>query len=378
MKAPLIHPRLSLAAALLALPLLLPACAGQDAGGTGGAAADGTAAVDRPIRIVGSSTVYPFAAKVAEQFGRGTGFATPVIESTGSGGGIKLFCAGPGLDTPDLTNSSRAIKQSELDSCAAHGVEGVTEIKIGYDGIVVAHARSTPPLDLSRRQLFLALARQVPQGEGEGKLVDNPYRTWRDVDPALPAVDIEVLGPPPTSGTRDAFLELVMEAGCSEWEWIAALRDSDQDRFQQICHTIREDGGYVEAGENDNLIVQKLEANPDALGIFGYSFLDQNRDRLQGSRIDGVEPSFENIASQLYPVSRPLFVYVKDSHVGQVPGIAELVQELTSPQAIGEDGYLPEIGLIPLPADELAQVRQRTAALTAAGDAAAAATASGE
>ena len=346
---------------------------GGDAAATGGGGSYG--ARDQ-IRIVGSSTVYPFTTKVAEQFGRTTNFPTPVVESTGTGGGFKLFCAGVGVEHPDVSNASRAIKQSEIDSCTANGVGEVTEVKVGYDGIVLANAQGAPRYDLSRKDIYLALAAQVPQGEAADKLVDNPHRTWRDVNPALPAVKIEVLGPPPTSGTRDAFLELVMEEGCQEWGWIADLKASDEDRFKQLCHTIREDGAFVEAGENDNLIVQKLAANQDALGIFGFSFLDQNRDKLKGSAVEGVEPTFDTIASGDYSVSRPLFFYVKDAHAGVIPGLREFADEFVSPGAMGEDGYLADLGLIPLPQDELAEVRQRVADLgggdtTAAGGTAA-------
>lgn len=349
---------------LCTLTLVLAGCgdggAPREGGGEGAApattAGGGYGGRDQ-IRIVGSSTVYPFSTKVAEQFGRSTGFPTPVVESTGSGGGLKLFCAGVGVAHPDVTNSSRAIKSTEVEMCAGNGVEAITEIKVGYDGIVVANALGERRYDLSRRDLFLALAKQVP-GDAAGELVDNPHTTWNQVNPELLAVEIEVLGPPPTSGTRDAFVELVMETGCKEWEWIAALDDGDPDRFRQICHTIREDGAYVEAGENDNLIVQKLTANADALGVFGYSFLDQNQDKLHGSLIDGVEPTFDNIASGEYPVSRPLFFYVKKAHVGVIPGIQEFVLEFTSPRAMGPDGYLAELGLIPLPPDELQAVRQ--------------------
>ncbi len=313
------------------------------------------------IRIVGSSTVYPFATKVAESFGRTTAFKTPVIESTGSGGGLKLFCAGVGVEHPDITNASRAIKQSEVDSCRKNGVTDITEVKIGYDGIVLANSKKAPQMTISRQQLFLALAKDVP--DGSGGLKPNPYRMWSEIDPALPRVEIEVLGPPPTSGTRDAFVELAMEGGCEKWGWIAALASSDKGRYKAICHGIREDGAFVEAGENDNLIVQKLEANPDALGVFGFSFLDQNSDRVQGSRIDGVTPTFEAIADGSYPVSRPLFFYVKKAHVGVIPGIAEYVNEFTSERAWGEDGYLSDAGLIPLPREERAQVGAAARAL---------------
>jgi phosphate transport system substrate-binding protein len=364
--------RLSLAI-LLCAATLAAACGGGEptAGGGDGAATTagdgGSYGARDQIRVVGSSTVYPFTTKVAEQFGRTTRFPTPVVESTGTGGGFKLFCAGVGVEHADVTNASRAIKESEVETCAAHGVEEITEVEVGYDGIVVANAQGAPRYDVSRKDLFLALAAQVPQGEGADKLVANPHRTWRDVNPSLPAVEIEVLGPPPTSGTRDAFLELVMEEGCRDWAWIAELEKSDEDRFKQVCHTIREDGAYVEAGENDNLIVQKLDANHDALGIFGYSFLDQNRDKLKGSLVDGVEPTFDNIASGEYPVSRPLFFYVKDAHVGVVAGLAEFTGEFLSERAMGEDGYLAELGLIPLPADELAEIRQRVSAMGGGG-----------
>jgi phosphate transport system substrate-binding protein len=313
------------------------------------------------IRIVGSSTVYPFSTKVAEQFGRMTNFKTPVVESTGSGGGIKLFCAGVGVEHPDITNASRAIKSSEVENCRENGVREITEVKIGFDGIVVASSNTHDPWELTLRQLFLALAKDLPTEDG--KLVPNPNRLWSDVDPALPAEKIEVLGPPPTSGTRDAFVELAMERGCRSWDWVDALRKSDKNRFKAICHSIREDGGYVEAGENDNLIVQKLSANPKALGIFGFSFLDQNLDKLVGATIEGVEPTFENIAEQKYPISRPLFFYVKDAHVGVIPGIKEFVAEFTSDRAWGDEGYLSEIGLIPLPPEERGRVSREVRAL---------------
>ncbi len=313
------------------------------------------------IRIVGSSTVYPFATKVAEQFGRTTEFRTPVIESTGSGGGFKLFCAGVGVQHPDITNSSRAIKDSEIENCKRNGVTEITEVKIGYDGIVLANSKRAPRLSLTREQLFRALAKQVPAGEGQ--LQPNPYRRWSQIDPRLPDVDIEVLGPPPTSGTRDALVELAMEGGCDEIGWIAALAKTARDRYQSICHTLREDGAFIEAGENDNLIVQKLEANPAALGIFGFSFLDQNLDKLQGSRIDGVEPTFEAIADGSYPVSRPLYFYVKKAHAEVIPGIREFVEEFTSDRCWGEDGYLSDAGLIPLPEEERSNVKAAVVAL---------------
>jgi phosphate transport system substrate-binding protein len=313
------------------------------------------------IRIVGSSTVYPFATVVAEELGRSGKFKTPIVESTGTGGGLKLFCAGAGVDSPDIANASRRIKQSEVDLCAQNGVKEISEIKIGYDGIVIANSKKSPRQAFTLRQVFLALAKQVPAPNGQ--LVPNPHKTWKDVDATLPDVKIEVLGPPPTSGTRDAFAELAMEGGCKAFPELKALKDKNEDEFKKICHAVREDGAYVEAGENDNLIVQKLVANPRAFGVFGFSFLEQNGDTIQGSTIDGVAPEFESIADGRYPVSRALYLYVKIAHVKSIPGIREFVAELTSEKAMGEDGYLADRGLIPGPAGERAQVRTDANAL---------------
>jgi len=315
------------------------------------------------ISIVGSSTVYPFATVVAEQFGKTSEFKTPKVESTGSGGGIKLFCGGVGVQYPDIVNSSRAIKPTELATCAASGVKDVVEVKIGYDGIVMAESKASPGLPLTLRDVYLALAKQVPNPNGTETLVANPYKTWKDVNPKLPAETIEVLGPPPTSGTRDAFVELAMDSGCKTFPWIKAIKDKDENKFKQVCYTIREDGFFVEAGENDNLIVQKLKANKDAVGIFGYSFLEQNADSVKGSVIDGQAPTFENIASGKYPISRPLFFYVKKAHIGAIPGIKEYVAEFTSKKAMGEDGYLADRGLVPLPAAEFQAMVKRVAAM---------------
>jgi phosphate transport system substrate-binding protein len=313
------------------------------------------------INIVGSSTVFPFATAVAEQFGNTTEFPTPKIESTGSGGGMKLFCAGVGVEHPDITNASRRMKVSEYEMCQENGVDEVVEVKIGYDGIAMANAKEAEQLELTPRDIWLALAKDVPNPEGGEELVPNPYKTWQDVNPDLPDLAIEVLGPPPTSGTRDAFAELAMEAGCTSFDWIEAMEDEDKSKYKAVCHSVREDGPYVEAGENDNLIVQKLTANPDALGIFGFSFLDQNTDKLQGSKIDGVAPTFDSIASGDYPVSRSLYFYVKKAHVGTVPGIGEYVTEFTSDKAWGPDGYLADKGLIPLPEDMRAKVAKAVA-----------------
>jgi phosphate transport system substrate-binding protein len=311
------------------------------------------------IRVVGSSTVFPFATAVAEQFGQKSGLKTPVVESTGTGGGIKLFCSGVGEATPDIANASRQIKKSEIEACAAAGVKEITEVKIGFDGIVLANSKKHAPFQLSEKEIWLALAKEVPV---DGKLVANPNTTWKQINPALPAEKIEVLGPPPTSGTRDAFVELVMDRACEEVPEVKALTDANAKKA--ACQTIREDGAYIDAGENDNLIVQKLEANPAALGIFGYSFLDQNIDKLQGSTIQGVAPTFENIADAKYPIARSLYFYVKNAHVGVVPGIREFIAEFTSDAAIGEEGYLVDKGLIPLPEDVIESVRSTASQLT--------------
>lgn len=303
------------------------------------------------LKIVGSSTVFPFSTTVAERFGKNTDFKTPVVESTGSGGGLKLFCAGVGEQHPDIANASRRIKSSEVEKCAANGITDIVEAKIGYDGIVFANSKDSAQFNVSLTDLFLALAKEVPSNI-DGELQPNPYTTWDQVNAALPVVKIEVLGPPPTSGTRDAFLELAMEGGCKSVDWISALKKTDKNAYKSICHTIREDGAYVEAGENDNLIVQKLQANPAAFGIFGFSFLEQNSDSVQGSKINGVAPEFEAIAEGDYPISRSLYFYAKKDHVGVIPGMAEFLAEFTSEDAWGDDGYLADKGLIPLTEEE--------------------------
>jgi len=300
------------------------------------------------VYVVGSSTVYPFSTVVAERFGRGSEYRTPKVESTGSGGGLKLFCEGVGVDYPDIANASRAIKASEVAQCARNGVTEIIEVKFGYDGIVLANSVDAGHIGLTRRAIWLALADRVP-GVEPGTLVENPHRTWREVDAALPAKRIEVLGPPPTSGTRDAFVELAMEGGCRTIPWIRELEETDGERFREICHTVREDGAYIEAGENDNLIVQKLTSNPDAYGIFGFSFLDQNSEKVDGAAIDGVEPSFDAIADGSYPVARPLYFYVKKAHVGFIPGLEGFLREFTSERAWGDEGYLSYRGLVPMP-----------------------------
>lgn len=318
------------------------------------------------IRIVGSSTVYPFTTAVAENFGKSTGMKTPVVESTGTGGGIKLFCAGVGEDSPDFVNASRPIKKAEFETCLKNGVTDVVEIKVGFDGLTIASAAAGPDASFTKQQIFMALAKQVP--DKDGKLVDNPYKMWNEIDPSLPAEKIEVLGPPPTSGTRDSFVELVMEKGAEKFESLAALKKSDAKAFEAAWKTIRTDGAYVEAGENDNLIVQKLEANPKAFGIFGFSFLEENQGKIKAAKVEGEAPTFETVASGSYKVARPLFIYAKKQHVGTIPGMAEFVAEYASSKAIGEDGYLADKGLIPLPAadaEAMAKVAKDMVPLTA-------------
>ncbi len=312
------------------------------------------------IRIVGSSTVFPFSTAVAEQFGKTTKFKTPVVESTGSGGGMKLFCSGVGVEHPDITNSSRRIKSSEFESCTKNGVT-VVEVRIGFDGIVLANSKATASFQLTKQQIFQALAKEVPV---DGKLVANPYKKWSDIDSSLPDAKIEVLGPPPTSGTRDAFVELAMEGGAKAFDMLKAMRKEDKKAFKAVAHSMREDGAFIEAGENDNLIVQKLEANPKALGIFGFSFLDQNTDKIQGAMVGGVEPTFEKIAGGDYGISRSLYFYVKKEHVGVVPGVSDYVGEFTSEKAWGPEGYLVDKGLIPLPDEDRNAVRQSSLSLS--------------
>lgn len=316
------------------------------------------------ISIVGSSTVYPFSTVVAEQFGKASGGKTPKIESTGTGGGFKLFCGGVGVEHPDISNASRAIKESEMKTCADNGVKEIVEVKVGYDGIAIANAKAAPEFKMSTKDIFLALAKEVPDPKDPSKMIANPYKTWKDVNAELPANKIEVLGPPPTSGTRDAFLELVMEVGAEKIDSLKALKKADSKAFAKVFNTIREDGAYVEAGENDNLIIQKLQSNPNALGIFGFSFLDQNTDTVKGATIDGKAPTFEGIADGSYPVSRPLFFYVKKAHVEVIPGIKGYLAEFTSEKAWGKDGYLVDKGLIAMPDAERKKVAEAVANLT--------------
>jgi phosphate transport system substrate-binding protein len=314
------------------------------------------------IRIVGSSTVYPFTTTVAEQFGKTSGMKTPVVESTGTGGGMKLFCAGVGEGHPDATNASRRMKKNEFEQCQKNGVKDIVEINVGFDGLTVAQSKQGTPIKLTLAQLLLAVAKEVP-GPG-GKLIPNPNKNWSDIDKSLPNIKIEVLGPPPTSGTRDSFHELLLEKGAEKIPALAALKKSDKKAFDKVWKTLREDGAYVEAGENDNVIVAKLEANKNAFGVFGYSFLEENSAKLRGVPLNGVAPDFDEITSGKYPGARRMYVYIKKQHIGLVPGLDKFAAEYVSTKALGEDGYLAKKGLVTLPKNELEGVRKSTLGLT--------------
>lgn len=303
------------------------------------------------VLIVGSSTAYPIVAAAAERYGRKPDALAPVVESTGSGGGIKLFCSGLGAGTPDIAMASRSMKPSERSTCARNGVNDIREIKIGYDGIVIASTKETPEFHLKKRDLYLALAREVPSKDGS-KLITNPYSSWQEVNPDLPDMPIRVLGPPPTSGTRDILAERLLEDACMQVASLRVLQRSDPTGFRQRCHALREDGCFINAGENDARLVRKLINDPGSLGIFGYNFLDRNRYRLRAASVDGIKPRFELIESGVYPLSRPLYLYIKPAHSRLVPGLDQFIDELLSAEASGADGYLLDQGLIPLPSHE--------------------------
>lgn len=323
------------------------------------APAPGHAATRDHITVVGSSTVYPFATTVAENFGRQRKWKTPVVESTGTGGGFKLFCSGVGIDTPDVNDASRRMTDSEQAACAKNGVGAVEELRIGYDGIVVASAKRAQAFDLTREQLYRAVAKTLVVG---GRLVANPYRRWSELDARLPSRPISILGPAPNHGTRDAFVELVMDPSCAKSAAITALPKDEQKR---LCETLREDGAWVDVSGDYAVLIGKLGNDPGAIGVFTFSYLDQNRDKVQAAKVDGVAPALESIASARYPISRPLYIYVKTAHVAAVPGLAEFVQEFVSDKAAGAEGYLGDKGLTPLPRPELEAVRARARALLA-------------
>jgi phosphate transport system substrate-binding protein len=298
----------------------------------------------RSMRAVGSSTVYPFAKAVAERVARANPkLGSPIVESTGTGAGMKLFCAGVGERTPDIEDASRRMKASEAKQCAANGVKAVTEIQIGLDGLALATAKSTGISGLTQKDIYLALAK-TPFGKPQ------KARTWKDVNGKLPAIPIRVYGPPPTSGTRDSLNELMMSPGCETNAGMVALKKANEAKYKAVCQGIREDGAFIEAGENDNLIVQKLAANPNTLGFFGYSFLEENTSKLKGVSINGVQPTYETISSFKYPGARPLYIYVKNAHVRAIPSIRAFVAEFTKESAIGPNGYLKQLGLVPAPA----------------------------
>ncbi|MEH6757777.1 MAG: substrate-binding domain-containing protein [Parasphingorhabdus sp.] len=321
--------------ALLAVTTLaLAACQDEASGGQGGTRSE--------IRIVGSSTVFPFAKAVSEQFSAGGANTSPILESTGTGGGMKLFCAGVGASTPDVANASRRMKASEFDMCKENGVTDIVEIQVGIDGIAVAQANEGPAIKLTPTQIYKAIAER-PFGK------KNEAKNWSDIDPSLPKIAISVYGPPSTSGTRDALTELIMEVGCKTDATTKALKDSNEDEYNAICHDVRADGAYIDAGENDNLIVQKLKANPNSVGIFGYSFLEENTDSVRGISISGIQPAYDAIASGEYPGARPLYIYAKKQHVGVIPGLQEYLAAFV--KAGGKDGYLVKAGLIASPDD---------------------------
>lgn len=328
---------------------------------TAGQSAGAGSASDAALKIVGSSTVAPFATTVAEQFGASSSFPTPIVETTGTGGGFKAFCQAVGADQPSFSNASRPIKASERELCAKAGITELVEVKIGFDGIVIANARSGAEFNLSKREIYTALADELP--DGQGGFIENPNKLWSDVNPDLPAVKIQVFGPPPTSGTRDAFVEIAMEKGALEYPELKSLKDEDKSSFKSRAHTLRTDGAWIDAGENDTQIIQTLVKNPNALGVFGFSFLDQNADRVKGALIGGTPPTFENIANGSYGVSRSMFFYVKKQNRPLVQGLEAYIDEFTSEGAWGPDGYLAEKGLIPLPDSERAAERAHALAL---------------
>lgn len=350
---------------ILAAGLALVTACGQSAVDsyqeTSGQSAGEGSASDVAIKIVGSSTVAPFATTVAEQFGASSLFPTPIVETTGTGGGFKAFCQGIGADQPSISNASRPIKASERELCKKAGITELAVVRIGFDGIVIANARSGASFDLSKRDIYTALADELP--DGQGGFMKNPNKMWSDVNPALPALKIQVFGPPPTSGTRDAFVELAMEKGALDYPALKALKSEDKAAFKSRAHTLRTDGAWIDAGENDTQIVQTLVKNPDALGIFGYSFLEENADRVKGAMIGGIAPTFENIADGSYGISRSMYFYVKKQNLPLVQGVEAYIDEFTSEGAWGPDGYLAEKGLIPLPDADRAAERAHALAL---------------
>ena len=336
-----------------ALALVLLAGCGDGSGGGQGARSG--------IWAAGSSTVFPFATRVAENFSRSSGGAAPRVESLGTGGGMQAFCQGVGPDTPDIADASRPMKASEYALCQKNGVTDIVELKIGFDGIVIATARDGNGFNFRLQDLYQGLAKDVPGGDG---FIANPATTWNMVNPALPNQRIQVYGPPPTSGTRDALLELGMAPGAALIPALAAVKAADKDRFETLAHTLREDGAWIDAGENDNAIVQTLARTPGSLGVFGFSFLEQNKDTVKAETINGIAPTADTIADGSYPLARSLYIYVKKAHIGVTPGLAEFVQEFMSDASAGRGGYLQDRGLVPLPVAELANQRAIASQMT--------------
>ncbi len=347
--------------AYLAVAALALSACGQQSSKTDERAAGPSASGRSQVWAAGSSTVFPFATRVAENVAKTTGGQPAKVESLGTGGGLKLFCSGTGAGFPDVANASRQIKKSEFEQCAANGVTDIIEIKIGYDGIVIANAKGGPTYNFKIDQIYRGLAAELPSPSGFAK---NTAKNWKDVDASLPAQAILVYGPPPTSGTRDAFSELALEKGARKIPTLETLRGTDEDAFKAKAHTIRTDGAWVDSGENDNAIVQTLTKTPNALGVFGYSFLENNMDTVKAATIDGVAPTFETISNGTYPVSRSLYIYVKKANIGVTPGLREFVNAFVSDSATGKGGYLQQRGLIPLGAEEHAAQKEAAAALT--------------
>ncbi len=337
----------ALLAATTVSVLSLAACGDQSGGGAG--------QTRDQIRAVGSSTVYPFATAVAELFVQSNaGMKSPIIESTGTGGGMKLFCAGVGAQHPDIADASRRMKKAEFDMCAANGVKDIIEIQVGVDGLAFAEAKNGPDLKLTPKIVYEALAAN-PYGKGP-----NKAQTWKDVDPSLPAIAISVFGPPSTSGTRDSLAELILEKGCQSDEAMKAMKEKNEDEYKATCTRVREDGKYVDSGENDNLIVQKLGANPNAVGVFGYSFLEENKDTLKDVSINGVEATYETVSTGQYPGARPLYIYVKKAHMTAIPGLQGFLNAFAANW--NPDGPLTKRGMVAAPED----VRKKSAEIVKA------------
>jgi phosphate transport system substrate-binding protein len=300
------------------------------------------------LMIVGSTTVYPFSRLVVDEFIRKTGARHPLAQATGSGGGLMLFCAGVGAMDPDITYASRRMRKSEYESCQNNGVKEIVEIKIGYDGIVLAESREAKAMDISLKDIYTALGKEIPDPDGADRMVPNPHKTWKDVNDRLPDRAIEVLGPAPGSGTRSIFTNLAMEDGCEKYQRLRTLKSDDRLEFRTTCRTYREDGAFIRAGEDDAQTVRNLEDNQDALAILSFGVLDQNQERIRAVAIEGIHPDFNNIADDSYPLSRPLYLYLKKAHVGRYPGIREFAHEFTSEKAWGPGGYLSRHGLVPM------------------------------